>query len=206
MKTTETDLDASRPFPSCNHLFSWATKRILLSLQCMVKAAAYIRSISSSVPQNTTSIVSAPSLAKYWVPTRLWSSEFWSKRCHLHWTSSRRTHVMFSNSGQINKLLNIVLRQDILWTNAGSLKDSRRSECPGRKNDKTWRPGYEWLRGTLCSSNCIVNIFNSDSTGTPVIIKIMIREYTNETNTYSKITRTTRCLATTFKFLLWSWL
>ena len=99
--------------------------------------------------------------------------------CIEHLT--RRTHVVFSNSGQINKLLNIVLGQDILWTNAGSLKDSRRSECPGRKNDKTWRPGYEWHRSsTLCSSNCIINIFNSDCTGTPAIIKIMIREYTNE--------------------------
>jgi hypothetical protein len=34
-------------------------------------------------------------------------------------------------------LLNIVLSQDILRTNAGSLEDGGRSECPSRKNNKT---------------------------------------------------------------------
>ena len=111
---------------------------------------------------------------------------------------------MFPNSGQINKLLNIVPSQDILWTNAGSFKDSRRPECPSRENDKTWRTGYEWLRSNLCSSNCIVNIFNSNCTSTPAINKITIPEYANnvEMNTYPKITRTTRCLTKIFKFIM----
>ena len=78
----------------------------------------------------------------------------------------RRTHVVFSHSRKINNLLNIVLSQDILWANARPLKDSGRSKCPCRKNNKTWRPSHQWLSSTLCSSNCIVNIFNPYCTST----------------------------------------
>ena len=85
----------------------------------------------------------------------------------------RRTHVVSSNPGKINKLLNIVLSQDIFWTNSRSLKDSGWSKCPGRKNNKTWRPSHQYLSSTLCSSNCIVNIFNPYCTNTTTVIEIM---------------------------------
>ena len=173
----------------------------------MVKTTAvFVRSSCSSVPLVTSSNVSASSLATNGMLIILWSSGFSKIWLSLALKYLIRTHIMFPNSWQINKLLNIVLRQDIRWTNARSLKDSGRSECSSRKNNKTWCPGYDWLSSTLCSSNFVVDVFNSDCASTPAIIKIITPSTRRQTNTYSYITRTTRCLTKIFKFLLWSWL
>ena len=133
---------------------------------------AYIRSTCSSVPQNTSSPVTASSLAKNGTPAILWSNKFWLEFTHLR-NLIKRTHVVFSNSGKINKLLNIVPSQEILWANARSFKDSGWSKCPSRKNNKTRRPSHQWISSTLCSSNCVVNIFNPYCTSATTMIEII---------------------------------
>ena len=179
------------PTSLCHHATTFSHRLRRLSSGTMHgQITAYVR---SSCPP----IVSASSLVAKGRAIKLWSSDFKvRKRLSLALKYLKRTHIIqvFADSGEINNLLNIVLGQDFLtlWTNARSFKDSRRSECTSRKNDQTWSPGYEWLSSTFCSSNCIVNIFNSDCTCTPDIFKIIKSLATTWTR---RITHTRRLLA-----------